>query len=119
MKTTIFSSLAVCAMASLFACQSPTNDNNNVNDDSVGAINRAPDTRTDVERTTDDSARMATGAQGTVDDRTHKFLNEAATGGMAEVELGKLAQEKATSQRVKNFGEMMVRDHSAANDDLK
>jgi putative membrane protein len=118
MKTTIFSSLAVCAMASLFACQSPSN-NKDVTDDSVGAINRAPDTRTDADRATADSARMGESAQGTVDDRTHNFMNEAAMGGMAEVELGKLAQEKATSQRVKNFGEMMVRDHSAANDDLK
>jgi len=115
MKTTIFSSLAVCAMA-LFACQSPTTDNT-TDADSVGAINRAPDTRTDAERmTTDDSARMA---QGTVDDKTHNFMNDAAKGGMAEVELGKLAQEKATNPRVKNFAEMMVRDHTAANDDLK
>jgi putative membrane protein len=115
MKTTIFSSLAVCAIA-LFACQSPTTDNT-TDADSVGAINRAPDTRTDAERmTTDDSARMA---QGTVDDRTHNFMNDAAKGGMAEVELGKLAQEKATNPRVKNFAEMMVRDHTTANDDLK
>jgi putative membrane protein len=116
MKTTIFSSLAVCAMA-LFACQSPSTDKT-TDEDSVGAINRAPDNTTaDRDRTTTaDSARMA---QGTLDDKTHDFMNEAAMGGMAEVELGKLAQEKARSQRVKNFGEMMVRDHSAANDDLK
>jgi len=113
MKTTFFSSLAICAIA-LFACQSPTTDNTN-NEDSVGAINRAPDnTRTDIERP--DSAQMA---QGTVDDKTHNFMNDAAMGGMTEVKLGQLAQEKAMSQRVKNFGEMMVRDHSAANDDLK
>lgn len=116
MKTTIFSSLAICAMA-LFACQSPSN-NNNTTTDSVGAINRAPDNPA-LERdktTTADSARMA---QGTVDDKTNTFMNDAAMGGMAEVQLGKLAQENGMNPRVKNFGEMMVRDHSAANDDLK
>lgn len=123
MKTTIFSSIAVCAMA-LFACQSPSNNNNTNNNDSVGAINRAPDNTTAERERTDrnnmgDSARMGSGTKGTVDDKTHNFINDAAMGGMAEVELGKLAQEKAMSQRVKNFGEMMVRDHSAANDDLK
>lgn len=44
---------------------------------------------------------------------------EAAAGGMAEVEMGNLAQQQATNQRVKDFGAMMVRDHSKANDELK
>jgi len=38
---------------------------------------------------------------------------------MAEVELGKLAQEKGSSQSVKDFGAMMVKDHSAANEKLE
>ena len=46
------------------------------------------------------------------------FANEAAVGGAAEVELGKLAQQNAQSDEVKQFGARMVRDHSAANDDL-
>lgn len=48
-----------------------------------------------------------------------KFATAAANGGMAEVNLGKLAQEKGTSQKVKDFGAMMVTDHSKANDELK
>lgn len=47
------------------------------------------------------------------------FLNEAASGGMMEVELGRYAQENAVNPRVKNFGAMMVRDHSKANEELK
>lgn len=47
------------------------------------------------------------------------FYKSAAEGGMAEVELGKLAQEKSSMQSVKDFGAMMVSDHSAANDKLK
>ena len=47
------------------------------------------------------------------------FVKKAAAGGMAEVELGKLAQQKGTSAEVKTFGQRMVDDHSKANDELK
>lgn len=48
-----------------------------------------------------------------------KFMMKAASGGMMEVELGQMAQQKAKSQRVKDFGAMMVRDHTNANNELK
>jgi putative membrane protein len=47
------------------------------------------------------------------------FVTKAASGGMLEVQLGQLAQQNAKSQRVKDFGSMMVTDHSKANDELK
>src|SRR6202035_1256356 len=47
------------------------------------------------------------------------FYKHAAEGGIAEVELGSLAQQKSSNQSVKDFGAMMVKDHSAANDKLK
>jgi putative membrane protein len=46
------------------------------------------------------------------------FAKEAAAGGMAEVKLGQLAEEKGTNQAVKDFGKRMVEDHSAANEKL-
>lgn len=46
------------------------------------------------------------------------FIRQAAIGGRAEVELGKLAQQKGKAQAVRNFGERMVSDHSKANDHL-
>lgn len=48
-----------------------------------------------------------------------KFMKAAAEGGLAEVSLGQLAAEKASSSKVKKFGQRMVDDHSKANDELK
>ncbi|HEY0511567.1 MAG TPA: DUF4142 domain-containing protein [Thermoanaerobaculia bacterium] len=48
-----------------------------------------------------------------------KFVKEAASGGMEEVELGKLAASQGSDPDVKSFGQKMVDDHSKANDQLK
>lgn len=48
-----------------------------------------------------------------------EFPQLAFSGGMMEVWLGKLAQVKASSNKVKEFGERMIQDHSKANDELK
>jgi putative membrane protein len=47
------------------------------------------------------------------------FIMETANASMAEVELGKLASDKASNAEVKKFGERMVDDHGKANDELK
>ena len=48
-----------------------------------------------------------------------EFAKKAAQGGMTEVKLGEMAKDKAESPDVKKFGEMMVEDHSKANEQLK
>jgi putative membrane protein len=47
-----------------------------------------------------------------------KFVNEAAIGGMAEVEMGRLGVERATSDDVKAFSQRLIDDHTKANADL-
>lgn len=47
------------------------------------------------------------------------FVREMAIAGMAEVELGRLASERASNAEVKAYGQMMVKEHTAANNELK
>ena len=49
----------------------------------------------------------------------NNFWTTAAQGGVAEVELGKIAQTKAANPEVKNFARMMVEEHTKANNELK
>jgi len=48
-----------------------------------------------------------------------QFSRNAAQGGMAEVKLGQLAQERASSDAVKSFAQSMIAQHSRASDQLK
>ena len=92
----------------MFACNDATNGD-------------ADDTTTDTNRsvTTDTSNTNTPSTAAPADSATVMFLTKAASGGMMEVQLGQLAQQQAQSQRVKDFGAMMVRDHGKANDELK
>ena len=59
----------------------------------------------------------ATSAKDALDQEDKTFVKEAATGGMAEVELSKIAQ-KSENADVKRFAERMIEDHTKANDQL-
>jgi len=45
---------------------------------------------------------------------SQKFIVKAVEGNLAEVQMGQLAQEKAGSDSVRSFGQMLQQDHSAA-----
>ena len=62
---------------------------------------------------------LLAGAAAAADNPDAGFYTKAAEGGLAEVELGKLAQEKSATASVKEFGAMMAADHGAANDKLQ
>jgi putative membrane protein len=97
MKTVFFSFIMTASVA-LISCGS---NNSNQSQDSV------------------DSAKTVNKEVKAVQPDASNFAIAAADGGMTEVELGKIAQENASSPRVKAFGEMMVRDHTEANNNLK
>jgi putative membrane protein len=100
-------SIALIAMSCyLFACS----DADNGDTEGTG-------TDTNESVTTDTLNNAQTSAPA--DSATVMFMTKAASGGIMEVQLGQLAQEQAQSQRVKDFGAMMVRDHGKANDELK
>jgi len=63
--------------------------------------------------------RSATDSKSKLPSGEERFMKEAASGGLMEVQLGKFASEKGSHQRVKEFGKRMQADHSKANDQLK
>lgn len=59
------------------------------------------------------------GAGTMVGKQDEQFLMKAAQGGLMELEVSRLAQEKASSQEIKDFARQLEQDHSAANSKLK
>lgn len=57
--------------------------------------------------------------RGQLSESDYRFLEKAARGGLEEVELGQMAQQKGTSQAVRSFGQRMVTDHTKLNNELK
>ncbi|MGH7936363.1 MAG: DUF4142 domain-containing protein [Chthoniobacterales bacterium] len=47
------------------------------------------------------------------------FIKKAADGGMTEVKLGEIAQQNGGTDDIKDFGKLMVDDHTKINDNLK
>lgn len=52
------------------------------------------------------------------DANTSAFLVDATNGGMAEVQLSRIAVERSTNAAVKNFANLMINDHTSANDQM-
>ena len=63
------------------------------------------------------SHTAATSTKDALDQEDKTFVREAAIGGMAEVELSKIAQ-KSENDDVKRFAERMIEDHTKANGQL-
>jgi len=103
-KLTTVAMLAIAAL-SFQACNNAGTNDSKANADS---INETKDTSTNA---------AATGGIAVVEDDS-QFAVTAADGGMAEVELSKLAETKATNPKVKEFAAMMIKDHTMANTEL-
>jgi putative membrane protein len=61
------------------------------------------------------TGNAATGQLNSVD---RQFVASAATGGVAEVETAKLAEQQGSKAQVKSFAQRMIDDHSKANQQL-
>lgn len=86
----------------------------------IGGMLTACNSHDAVKEANTKNSQMADSLQvAPVSEKDSKFMTSAASGGMMEVELGNLAQQQAANPRVKEFGAMMVRDHSKANNELK
>ncbi|MEO8166566.1 MAG: DUF4142 domain-containing protein, partial [Betaproteobacteria bacterium] len=66
-----------------------------------------------------DSAKADASAGKNLSAKERQFLQKAAKGSMAEVELGKLAESNASNEQVKQFGEHMQKDHGQALEEIK
>ena len=93
--------LAVAAALSV-AC----NSNNNRGD--IAANN-----------TEDNAASVGTAGEDRLGVGDRDFVEDSMEAGMAEIELGRLASQKAQSADVKRYAEMMVADHTKAGEALK
>lgn len=93
--------------ASVFAFQGCGNGQKDAKEN-ADSLNKTKDTTTNV---------AATGGIAVVPSDA-EFATKAAVGGMAEVELGKLALTKTSNAKIKEFANMMVSDHGKANADL-
>jgi putative membrane protein len=90
---------------------------NNEGKDSVEKADSANEAKMDT--TSSDTSNTSNKPMIAVDGTTSDFMVKVADVGMTEVKLGHVAEEKSSNKRVKDFAAMMVKDHSAAGDELK
>ena len=109
----------VWAIASKAEVNQDQNSNQNSNSNS-----NANSSSKSQNRNANRSANRNSGASGeqtgmaNLSSKDRDFVMDAAMGGMMEVELGRVAAQKGTSDAVKQFGQRMVDDHSKANEEL-
>jgi len=65
------------------------------------------------------TGKQATSKEGKTPRGDQRFVKEALEGGMAEVQLGQLAQQRGSSDAVRQFGQRMATDHGKSGDELK
>jgi putative membrane protein len=91
----------------------------------MASCNSSSDSVKEAQQTNEakiDSTTQNTGQGAAVrDDKEYdsKFMTKAASGGMLEVELGKVVAQRATTPEAKKFAQDMVTDHTKANNELK
>lgn len=85
----------------------------------AAAQSSSPSTTTSTSKHHASANNESNASSSKLDAVDRHFIRKAGEGGLAEVELGKLAAEKGATDEVKKFGQRMVDDHSKANEQLK
>jgi putative membrane protein len=67
-------------------------------------------------QTTTPKSQMGQSQAQKADSDSQSFIKSAIEGNYAEINVGKLAQEKGNSAAVRQYGKMLVTDHTAANE---
>ena len=83
----------------------------------LGAMTLAVTAISGVAHAADDPMTTATG--GKLDSGDRKFVTMAAISDMTEIKASELAQTKATSPAVKEYGTKMIADHEKSSTELK
>ena len=91
--------------------------NNSSQPDSAQAAKDSNVTKMDSTGTGDSAAAKTVPA--TVSKADQDFAVNTAIAGMTEIQAGQLAQQKGTAKDVKDYGKLMVDDHTTAADRLK
>jgi putative membrane protein len=110
MKTSFYFGILIITGSLITGCSNIDNSNTNRGNANNSTVRTTPSPMATME--TANSNKPAMG-----DD--FDFMTAADLAGLAEIELGKLAQTKAQNAEVKKFAAMMVTDHTKAGDELK
>jgi len=111
----LFSILFIGCLCAFVACNSSSSSSNST--DSAKDMNDSMLPDSNSMNNGDSSATTMSSAPVSQEDAD--WAVDIANAGMTEVELSKVAQTKATNPRLKSFADMMVTDHTKANDQLK
>jgi putative membrane protein len=103
-QVTLFSRMAVTALIGAGLC--------------LGVSAHAAQKKEEKKTEQPSSSPAKSPATATLSAKDKSFMKEAAQGGMMEVDMGKMAQQKGKSDDVKKIGARMVADHSKANSEL-
>ena len=129
-RTTLFAALLVAGLATGATAQSPAPATTQSKPAPSAASGASPAPATPAPPSAGSTGMDKGAGSGTVTKATTKsgstalaradrrFAEKAMQGGMAEVEAGKMAMDKAQDAQVKAFAKKMVDDHSKANAEL-
>jgi putative membrane protein len=115
-RTNYLKALPAALLALGFAAGAAAQGSSSTAQPNAAGASSAPTQGTNLPSAT---GRASKGGKSSLSHADRKFIEEAAKGGMAEVALAKVAEQRASSPEVKQFAQKMEQDHSKANEQLR